>query len=256
MKKSDWMVKVLQIVISSEFALFKRNDSNEFALTYNFPPKTQLLGLFGAIIGLSGYSKNTAKADFYELLKGFKVAILPLNGNNESATEPPKKTVVTYNNYHGYGSMETGGILQVKEQLLIEPKYRIFILGVGGYYEKLKEKLESGEYFYTPYLGKNEFLASVQYEGEKEATKITQGDVKISGIFLKDYCKHMLSGLDGINKTHFIIVEDYPVSFDTNYIYHKKSAIYSDGIQKPDYEKIKNDGFEVCMVEDQSLFFI
>ncbi len=251
------MGKVLQILISSEFALFKRNDSNEFALTYNFPPKTQILGLMGAIIGLSGYSKNETKADFYETLKGFKLAILPLNENNESATEPPKKTVVTYNNYHGYGSREIGGILQVKEQLLIEPKYRIFISGEGEYYDKLKKKLESQEYFYTPYLGKNEFLAAVQYEGEKEATKITQGDVKLSGIFLKDYGNlYLLSKFGNRNETQFIIVEDYPVSFDANYLYQKKIAIYSDGTQSPDYKKIESDGFEICKVEDQHLFFI
>lgn len=251
------MGKVLQILISSEFALFKRNDSNEFALTYNFPPKTQLLGLLGAIIGLSGYSKNEKTADFYEKLRGFKIAIIPLNENNKSVVEPPKKTVITYNNYHGYGSMETGGILQVKEQLLIEPRYMIFISGGGEYYEKLKKKLESQEYYYTPYLGKNEFLATIQYEGEKEAVKITKSTVKISSIFLKDYGNlNLLSKFGNRNEIQFIIVEDYPVSFDKNYLYQKKIAIYSDGIQNPNYGKIEKDGFEICKVEDQHLFFI
>jgi len=251
------MGKLLQILISSEFALFKKNDSNEFALTYNFPPKTQLLGLLGAIIGLSGYSKNENKADFYEKLKDFKIAIIPINENNKNVAEPPKKTVITYNNYHGYGSNEMGGILQVKEQLLIEPRYRIFISGKGEYYDKLKKKLESQEYFYTPYLGKNEFLASIQYEGEKESTKITKGAVKISSIFLKDYGNlNLLSKFGNRNEMQFIIVEDYPISFDENYLYQKKIVIYSDGTQSPDYEKIENDGFEICKVEDQHLFFI
>jgi len=250
------MGKALQILISSEFALFKKNDSNEFALTYNFPPKTQLLGLLGAIIGLSGYSKNENKADFYEKLKDFKIAIIPINENNKSVAEPPKKTVITYNNYHGYGSMETGGILQVKEQLLIEPRYRIVISGKGEYYDKLKKKLESHEYFYTPYLGKNEFLAAIQYEGEKESAKVIKGNVKISSIFLKDYGNFQISTRGNINKTQFIIVEDYPISFDANYLYQKKIAIYSDGTQSPDYKKIENDGFEICEVDGQHLFFI
>ena len=188
------MNRTLQILISSDFALFKKNDSNEFALTYNFPPKPQILGLLGAIIGLSGYSKNEKKVDFYEKLKNFKVAIVPLDENNQPVIEPPKKTVITYNNYHGYGSMEEGGILQIREQVLIGPRYRIFIVGKGKYYDELKKKLESQEYFYTPYLGKNEFFAVVQYEGEKEATKVTGGTEKISSIFLKDYGKILLSG--------------------------------------------------------------
>ena len=222
--KSDPMGKALQVLIGSEFALFKRNDSNEFALTYNFPPKTQLLGTFGAIIGLSGYSKNESKADFYEKLKGFKVAIQPLDENNQNITEPAKKTVITYNNYHGYGSMETGGILQVKEQLLIEPRYMVFIAGNGEYYNNLKKKLEDQEYFYTPYLGKNEFPATIEYKGEKELNKITKGNVQISSIFLKDYGTFSISERGNRNDTKFLIAEDYPVSFDVNYLYQKKVA--------------------------------
>ncbi|MBI4019263.1 MAG: type I-B CRISPR-associated protein Cas5 [Candidatus Aenigmarchaeota archaeon] len=250
------MSKVLQILVSSEFALFKRNDSNEFALTYNFPPKTQILGLLGAIIGLSGYSKNESKADFYEKLKGFKVAIIPVDENNKAVTEPPKKTVITYNNYHGYGSMEEGGILQVREQLLIEPRYRIFIFGEGEYYDKLKKKLEMHEYFYTPYLGKNEFLAVVEYEGEKDAIKTTKGNIKISSIFLRDYGIFAMSERGNRNEIQFIIVEEYPVSFDTNYLYQKKIVIYSDGMHIPNYEKVEKDGFRILEVEGQHLFFI
>lgn len=250
------MGKALQLVISSEFALFKRNDSNEFALTYNFPPKTQILGLFGAILGIPGYSKNTDKPEFYEKLKDLKIAIQPLDENKQGIREPPKKTIITYNNYHGYGSMESSGILQVKEQILIEPMFRIFVTGEGKYYNTLKKKLEYGEYFYTPYLGKNEFLAVVQYEGEKNCTKTTNGSVNISSVFLKDYVSFSISTRENRNDTHFLIAEDYPVSFDQNYFYHKKIAIFSDGTHTPNYEKLDKDGFEICKVNGLHLFFI
>lgn len=256
LKKSDVMEKALQLLISSEFALFKRNDSNEIALTYNFPPKTQLLGVFGAILGISGYSKNAAKPEFYEKLKDLKIAIQPLDENKQSIREPPKKTVITYNNYHGYGSMETGGILQVKEQILIQPMFRIFVTGEGEYYNKLKKKLENGEYFYTPYLGKNEFLAVVQYEGEKNCKKTTKETVNISSVFLKDYVSFSISTRGKRNDTHFLIAEDYPVSFDQNYLYQKKMAIFSDGTHTPNYKKLDKDGFEICQIEGLDLFFI
>jgi CRISPR-associated protein Cas5h len=256
LKKSDVMEKALQILISSEFALFKRNDSNEFALTYNFPPKTQLLGLFGAILGLSGYSKDTPKPEFYEKLKDLKIAIQPLDENKQSIKAPPKKTVIAYNNYHGYGSMETGGILQIKEQILIEPCFKIFVTGKGEYYNKLKKKLEDGEYFYTPYFGKNEFLAFVQYEGEKNCVKTTTGTINISSVFLNDYVPFLRSTRGNRNDTRFFIVEDYPVSFDQNYLYQKKMAVFSDGTCAPNYGKLDKDGFEICKVDGMHLFFI
>jgi len=106
------------------------------------------------------------------------------------------------------------------------------------------------------YLVKNEFFAVVQYEGEKEATKVTGGTEKISSIFLKDYGKILLSGFGERNRPRFVIVEDYPVSFDTNYFYQKKFVIYCDGVQIINYEKIEKDGFEICKIEDQILFFI
>ncbi len=251
------MVKVLQILICSEFGLFKRNDSNELGLTYNFPPKTQILGLLGSVIGLSGYSEGKSKPEFYEKLKWFKIAIQPLGENKENLMEAPKKTIITYNNYHGYGSMEEGGILQVREQILIRPTFRIFVKGEGEEYIKLKSRLENQEYFYTPYFGKNEFLAEIHYEGEKEISKITDGEVSIQSIFLKEYAKYNIAPTrENPTRAKLIIADDYPVSFDENYIYQKKVAIYADGVQKPDYDKMEKDGFEICEVNQQPLFFI
>ena len=81
--------------------------------------------------------------------------------------------------------------------------------------------------------------------------------MKISTIFLKEYGNLVLTSEFGNrNVTQFIIVEDYPIQFDDRYLYETKKAIYSDGTQTPHYEKIEKDGFEICELEGQYLFFI
>lgn len=254
------MKKVLQIMMRSELGLFKKMDSNDFAITYNFPPKPQVLGMLGAIIGLEGYCVNSSNPEFYEKLKDLKISIQPLDENwNEALKIPLKKTIVVYNNFHGYGSKEQGGILQVREQLLIRPGYRIFIKGETEQYNKLKNKLEAQEYFYTPYLGKNEFLAEVIYEGEKDCEKCTKESVEFSSIFLQEYNEQPLiihRGGKPLPNAFFLMKEEYPISFDNNYFYKTKIAVYTNATHNPNYDKLEKDGYEICEIDGKQFFFI
>lgn len=257
------MNKALEIIVSADLALLKKNDSNEFAMTYNFIPKPMLLGLIGAMIGLKGYIdlRKTQTLEFYEKLKDFKIAIEPLEYNTKKPLEKPlDKTIVVYNNFHGYGSNEKGGILQVKEQLLIKPTYRIFIKANNDhYYYKLREMLEKEEYYYRPYLGKNEFLVDILYEGEKECIDCNDEKVKFSSIFIKDMAKIKISepGSSINRQINFFLIEDeYPISFDEYNYYEKEIVVYSNGLYIPDYKKIKNNGYEINKIENKIFFFL
>ncbi|MCF6301399.1 MAG: type I-B CRISPR-associated protein Cas5, partial [Proteobacteria bacterium] len=95
--------------------------------TYNIIHRPALLGIFGAVVGLGGlyqaYSKNLHIPEYWEKLHKIKLAVVPLNSKKGLYD----KTVVEYNNSVGYASQEQGGNLIIKEQILINPNYRIYL---------------------------------------------------------------------------------------------------------------------------------
>ena len=75
-------LKVLRFQLSGRTAFFKKPGVNTYGyFTYGMVHKVALLGIFGAILGYGGYTKQhrdkTDYPEFYEKLSGLKIAILP-----------------------------------------------------------------------------------------------------------------------------------------------------------------------------------
>ena len=124
-------MKALKFTLSGNSAFFKDNVINTVYLTYGNIHRVALLGMFGAILGYGGYSKqndmlkkkNKKMSDypeFYEKLKDIKISIVS-NGKNGYFN----KKLQTFNNSVGYASKEEGGNLIVKQFWLENPSWDI-----------------------------------------------------------------------------------------------------------------------------------
>lgn len=157
-------MKGIQFNLSGRTAFFKKPDANIYYFTYNNIHKVALLGILGAITGLTGYN-NQAEDDmypqFYSELNKLKVSIVP-RGDRGYFT----KKMQTFNNSVGYASREDGGNLIVKEQWLENPEWDIYILDDGSIgtdiFEKLKHNLLNKQCVYVPYLGKNDHPSNIK----------------------------------------------------------------------------------------------
>lgn len=242
--------EILSIDIYSMFGIFKKYDINEsLYLTYNWIPKPFLLGIFGSILGLEGYgsiSPSTYKTElkvpeYYEKLKDLKLAILPISRNlkNINFNGVFKKTVIKYNNSLGYASQEQGNILNVSEQILISPSYRIFI-DIFGFSnknldlaKKLKYYLKNNLAEYLPYMGKNEFPLNWDNYQEYQLIDKEVKEVEIHSIFKKET---LLKGkeiktppltITGEKiKARFMVFEKIPVDFIIDKKRQKNKVVY------------------------------
>ena len=194
-------MEVLSTIIYSDFGIFKKPDVNINYLTYEFIPKPMVLGILGAIAGFSGYSTQEKVPEYHQKLKDLRVGIQPLK--LKPSSKPPysptdfcpresslQKTFVTYNNYHGYGYGKEN--LPVKEQILIQPAFRIFI-EKGECEEKdygcLRENILKTLSAYTSYMGKNEFLLSVIWGGVGQFESLETKRSNIDTIFFNEIIK-------------------------------------------------------------------
>jgi CRISPR-associated protein Cas5h len=257
-------MKAISFKLSGKTACFRKPDVNVYAyFTYNNIHKPALLGLFGAIIGLGGYTqlhdkkeqmrvKNKAlkgkdKKDteellknldmtfpeFYEKLWHLKISITPLAPNGYFS-----KKIQTFNNSVGYASFETGGNLIIREQWLENPKWQIMILDDGSEeFVKISEYLLSGKSVFIPYLGKNDHFAKIDDVEMIEFENVIEG-IKISSLF--DEKSLTIAKSPARGELSFYFKEISPISLQKEYhFYEYKSLIFTNHkIMNGDYRDV------------------
>jgi len=174
-------LSICSFELNGHFATFRKSDTNSVYLTYNNPPYAAILGILGAIAGLSGYCPKRKKEaailpQFYTSLTGVWLSLHPIFPNRQAFL----KQMVTYNNYHGYGS--DAGCYQITEQILISPKWKIYLYDEDNQHEQLINNLRNRQTVFTPYLGKNEFRAEI---GEFDDTLKIEEEIKLTDEFIK-----------------------------------------------------------------------
>ncbi len=164
-------MKALKFKLSGKTAFFKKPDVNSYVyFTYGNIHKVALMGMFGAIVGYSGYNTLKLKQElekkkresrvilpeFYNRLKDIKISIVP-----QSREGIFDKKIQTFNNSVGYASQEAGGNLIVKEQWLENPKWTIYLLLDNDESNKIADYILNNKAVYIPYLGKNDHPAEI-----------------------------------------------------------------------------------------------
>ena len=186
--------KLISIDLRADFGFFKKPDLNDgILLSYNMIHKPSLIGIFGAVIGLSGYQRKGEFPEYYHAFKDLPVGIEPLaheRGNYQ-------KTSVKYSNTVGYANAD--GNLLVEEMMLIRPTYRCYALLdlEEPNQSKLYKYLKEGKAEYIPYFGKNEYQACwLDEEGEVSfreyefgRVEMLDGSIKVSSLFTIDNLK-------------------------------------------------------------------
>lgn len=228
--------KLISFDLKAEMGFFKKPDINDgIYLTYNMLHKPALLGILGAIVGLKGHEKEGVLPEYYCKLRDLKVAVQPLECDNGNYT----KEVITYNNGTGFASNETGGNLIVKEQTLLKPSYRCYLLlNTNDETEKrLYENIMSYRAEYIPYMGKNEFGAWWVNPMDYAEFKVFHfnRNFKISSLFRKNdaVSKYIVKSSLFLfekrdEKPTFIYFEKLPVGFNEElFQYDYADFVYS-----------------------------
>lgn len=150
-------MQAFQFIISGEWAHFKKPETNNNPLTYDFMPKTALLGLIGAVIGLE---RETMKEQFPILSEDLLFGLQLLT--------PVKKT--------SWGFTSKTAVAPVAEgtpkyfEFLREPKYVITLAlkneRSAEIYNRFKTSVKEELAVYTPVLGWHNLPADLQWKSE------------------------------------------------------------------------------------------
>ena len=243
--------KLISFDLKAEMGFFKKPDINSgiykgiscsLSMSYNMLHKPVLLGILGAIAGLQGYQKNGSFPVYYQRLKHLKIGVAPLGSDNGNFT----KDIVTYNNGTGFASSEGEGNLVVREQILIKPSYRCYLLlNLDNEAEKvLYDRIAKYEAEFLPYMGKNDFSAWWENVREYDFARFSgNANYKITSIFAKteavsDFIVRSMSIFSKESKEPmFIYFERLPIGFDEQLMqYNYADFVYSNATFSKDMD--------------------
>lgn len=243
--------KIISFDIETDFGMFKKPDVNDVYFSFNIIPKTQVLGIIGAVIGLGGYNQMKDSDDypeFYKELQKLPIGIVPYGNKGVY-----QKRLIKYNNTVGYANKD-GGTLNIIEQTLINPKYHIYIgLDLSNEIHKKIDAYLSAkpvEYEYIPYMGKNEFKLDIEnieiFENKDFSLFTPKDEFAINSLFpnigneaLKK-SEVLRDPFDSsMNESYFYYFERLPIGLDELNQYRYENFAYTNAKLTSDTEFIK-----------------
>lgn len=220
--------------VSSQYGCFKKFYTNSSILTYDFPPKTSLIGLIGSILG---FKRNSDKI---KELSGVKIGISILNPINkihqginwlntkvknisiDPLTLNYLEPIRNLSGTHFYGFIGINKNKPSNLQLLKEPRFLIFISDENfEAYDSLVNSIKHHYYHYSPYLGQSEFLCSINYRDNIEAEymecNINSKKIPIDSVIPQDCILKNEDKIEiNISENSSIMVDQLPLEYDNN----------------------------------------
>lgn len=248
-------MKILKFKLSGKTAFFKKPDVNQTVFfTYGNIHKPALLGIIGAVLGISGYAQQHENdyPRYYEELNDLKLAIVP---NIEGSFQ---RTIQTYNNSTGFWNKSAckkgGANLIVKEQWLINPSWNIYIdlNHIKG--KEIEFAFKNQSFIFNPYLGNNSHpadISDIDVLNGRETNEYKNID-SIFEVSAASISKELLDDCD--DDEHIVINpfkfnESLPIGLTngSNYYLYEK-MIHTNMILEPNKSIVNVDGKNICLI--------
>ncbi|WP_286337920.1 CRISPR-associated protein Cas5 [Hydrogenimonas cancrithermarum] len=162
--------------IEADYGHFSHPATNYSSLTYPVPPKTTVMGMLGAIMGVQDYLSFNAMR--------YAVVVERLEGKRQFCFNGIKDALIELD-----PSKERNGFRKGRKQfyreLLVSPHYRIYcdLSEVGkDVRDRLLFAMEDGRAYYPLYMGVNFCLASYSFLGIAEGCSIRYDDVMVDSM--------------------------------------------------------------------------
>ena len=178
-------MNLIRFQVRGRFGHFLRAEANASAPSYPAPPRTAILGLIGAILGLpkdtpqsqlepakialSGPIPQTHwhKAKFRKVPPAALPTAVKSSQKTDKQTKPEKATLIA-------------------QEWLMSPAYQIWVALPAPFDSDLESRLRERRWHFQPCLGISEHMAELTYEKTVEAKKLPDGLHRIATIFLHE----------------------------------------------------------------------
>ncbi len=177
-------MELINFRLRGRFAHFLRAEASASALSYPLPPRTVLLGLMGAVLGLSKDTPQVVLEPANIAVSG-KFPKTYWHGTKLRQTLPAPMPLVIKKTHKGTSSEQKMPHIVLQEWLL-NPEYTIWVSIPEPYHTELKKRLKDRQWYFSPFLGLSEMMADIEYMGASEGSSLPDGLYDVQTVFQQD----------------------------------------------------------------------
>lgn len=181
-------MEVVTFSWQAKYGHFLRAESNVNALTYPVPPRTAVLGLLGAILGLEKDVLALELADAQITVCG---APPEKFWHRVKLRKDPPASIPWQVRKGQKGSTAPEKAALIRQEWLWRPKFRIHatLPDQEKLFSELVDRLRLRRWHFTPCMGLSEMLADVLFESCHTAETLPPGRYSVSGLCPEDVTK-------------------------------------------------------------------
>jgi len=174
-------MEIVHFKLNGKFGHFLYAETNVSMPTYPIPPRTTILGLIGAILGLKKDSPQVELEPAYIAVSG----------------KLPERFWVTNKFHQSLPSLlnlkilksEKGSVSRLKNQKILnqewlfKPEYEIWAGLPETYHSEFAGRIKDRKWHFQPYLGITEHSADIEWISDEISIQLKPGDYYIESIF-------------------------------------------------------------------------
>ncbi len=164
---------------TAKFGHFLRAEANASAPSYPVPPRTALLGMLGAVLGLEKDATQVALAEAQIALAG---KIPATHWHTAKLRKDPPAALPWTVKAGQTGSTVPEKATLIAQEWLFQPHYVVYAALPATYATELDERLRRRRWHFSPCMGLSEMLADLNWLGTFDACPLPQGVYDIATV--------------------------------------------------------------------------
>lgn len=178
-------MKLINFQLKGRFAHFLKAEASASALSYPVPPRTVILGVLGAILGLSKDEPQVVLEPAYIAISGKlpKTHWHRAKFRKDPPAPLPDTVKKTQKSDRNTAPEKATLVLQ---EWLFNPTYTVWVSIPSPYLFRLEDRLKKRRWYFTPYLGLSEMIADIEYLGLAECLPLPEGIYDVQSVFQQE----------------------------------------------------------------------
>ncbi|RMH34854.1 MAG: CRISPR-associated protein Cas5 [Nitrospirae bacterium] len=178
-------MNVIHFRMQGRFGHFLRAEANASAPTYPVPPRTALLGLIGAVLGLP---KDTPQTELEPASIALAGGIPPTYWHKIKLRKDPPETLpkVVKRTQKADKHTKPEKATLIAQEWLLNPRYEVWVALPPPYHTDFNTRLQERRWHFQPCLGLTELMADLVWEESLEAEPLPHGIHRIESVFPRE----------------------------------------------------------------------
>lgn len=168
----------------AKFGHFLRAEASVSALTYPAPPRTALLGMIGAVLGLA---KDTPQIELKDGRISVSGPVPRTHWHRVKLRKDPPAPLSEKIKKGAKGTSAPEKATLIKQEWLFEPDYEVTASLPEKHHREFVDRLRDRRWHYSPGMGLSEMIADLQFVFEGSASPLPPGsEVACRGVIRRD----------------------------------------------------------------------